>query len=207
MRRIRLMLLALPLMIILVSLVFIACGGGGTTNQDLDLSMESPQIETNIPTQESDDPVDLANSIADNKVILIVPALNDLSAGDEFTALVSVDTVEDVHQGVLRLIYDASSMTPVSVEPGEVMPSDMLRIGDLDNSGFLPLAFTALPGAANIRPGKGELFRIRFRLETEGRNSGRIRFRSDREFLQLRNRDGRHIGFEVETRAGGRDVE
>jgi len=196
------------LLLLIVTTVFIACGGSGLPlHQEQaapDTGMQPDQLQ-NTELQYSADP--LTTETAGNRVILEVPALDQLSAGDEFSAVISAEFSEDVHQGVLRLLYDAASMTPLEAAPGSMLPGDMVRIADLDNSGFLPLAFTALPGGDDIRSGSGVMYRLRFRLLGDGASAGRIQFRSDREFLQLRNRSGEHIRFDVETRAGGRDAQ
>ena len=200
------------LLLLAVATVFIACGGNGLplpaqqadpaeSQRNLPQMAEPQQQGTQLPDESA------VPEAALNRVILEVPALGELSAGDEFSAVISAEFGEEVHQGVLRLLYDAGSMSPLEISPGTMLPGDMIRIADLDNSGFLPLAFTALPGGNDIGSGSGELYRVRFRLLVDGAAADRIRFRSDREFLQLRNRDGRHIRFDVETRAGGRDAQ
>jgi hypothetical protein len=206
----RLALIVMALMLLLITTVFMACAGNGQrvpleqaadteTAGGFDVNRYGPQEQAGI------EPAVDAESI--NRVILEVPALDRLGPGDEFSAVISGEFGQEVHQGVLRLLYDMEAMTPLEIVPGKQLPQDMIRIGDLSHSGILPLAFTALPGARNIAPGSAELYRVRFRLLKDGAEAGRIRFRSDPEFLQLRNRDGEHIRFDVATRAGGRDVQ
>ncbi len=206
MYRSKLALAVLGLVLLLTASVFIACGGNGfsipVSPSDVNEQGAVQQLQSE---QELLQPV-VTSEEAGNRVILDVPAIDDLGEGQEFSAVISLDLVDSVHQGVLRVLYDSQSMTPVEISPGAMFQPDMVRIAELDNSGFLPLAFTALPGGRDIQPGQGELFRIRFRLKQPGSMAGRISFRSDREFLQLRDQAGHHLGFDVQTSAGGRDA-
>lgn len=206
----RLALMVLGLMLLLITTVFMACGGNGQrVPLDLSINSQSPglqETEGSVPALQVENEASPDPQTA-NRVTLEVPALDRLGAGDEFSAVISAEFGQEVHQGVLRLLYDAGAMTPMEISPGAMVPLDMIRIADLDNSGFLPLAFTALPGGHDIAAGSGELYRVRFRLLRNGNAAGRIGFRSDREFLQLRDRNGEHIRFDVATRAGGRDVQ
>lgn len=202
MRRNRLAVATLWIMLLLTAAFFIACGGSGVSlpgNEPAPAAMpdsQDNQIPELPPTGEQ------LEENAGSRVVLEVPSLTGLSAGDEFTARISIDAEQEIHQGVLRLLFEAGAIDTIQVMPGERMPADMVRIATLGQPGVLPLAFTALPDARNISPGSGTLLEVRFRLNTTGEQAGRIRFAGEREFLQLRDRDGQHVDFSVETSAG-----
>lgn len=201
------------LALLITACVFIACGGNGiTVPQDTNIQANQPGLQDSPESQNSgqlpaDNGIINEDSEPANRVILEVPDIHDRQAGTVFTAVISVDLAERVHQGVLRLQFDPASMTPVEVTPGSMLPADMIRIADVSKQGFIPLAFTALPQGRNIETGRGELFRIRFRLETAGSNAGRIGFHTEREFRQLRDTHGDPIRFNVDNRAGGRNAD
>jgi len=198
------------LSLVLTTLLFIACGGNAGP---LEQPQPGQQPQQQLPEQtrqtqplagEALPGQDIAQ--IGNLVSLRTPALAHMQAGTEFTAVLSLKLVEDAHQGVLRLLFDSQSMQPVEAAPGDRLPAGMLRIADLDKPGFIPLAFTALPEGQDLAAGSGELYRIRFRLLTDGSQAGRLSFSADDDFLQLRDRDGRHIRFDLSTEAGGSDV-
>jgi hypothetical protein len=203
MQRNRLALTVLGLLIGLVATLFMACGGGSLPQIPADnTGLPQPEAATPALSGEAPDalPVDEASP---NRVSLSVPSLAGLPSGSEFSVELGIAAGESIHQGVLRLSYDEASMEPLAADPGAALPSGMVRIADLDNAGFIPLAFTALPGAADIQPGEGTLYSIRFRLTRPGDSAGRVGFSGDPEFLQLRDRDGNRLEFDTETRAGG----
>ncbi|MCB1216806.1 hypothetical protein KDL44_05400 [bacterium] len=189
---------------VLATLLFIACGGAGnfTPAPSEQNNLQVPQIT--VPQSQQELPV--MEAAEQNRVLLRTPSLMDLSAGDEFTAVLHLDALEEIHQGVLRLQFDAARMEPIEVQPGEMLPTDMVRIADISRSGFIPLAFTALPGGSDIGEGSGELFRIRFRLLSAGSEAGRPGFQGESEFLQLRDNEGKRLSFELGTQAGGSNV-
>ncbi|MCB1187399.1 hypothetical protein KDL29_09565 [bacterium] len=197
------------LTLVMTAMLFIACGGNGGPIQQEQLNA-APQVDRQLPLQEQvaeGAGLPLADGDAgSNLVTLRTPALAELGPGDEFTATLSVDLSDEVHQGVLRLMFDSLALQPVEVVPGAMLPSGMVRIADLDKPGFIPLAFTALPGGTDVAAGSGELFSIRFRLLKAGNEAGRISFISDNDFLQLRDRDGERLRFNLGTEAGGSDV-
>ncbi|MEZ5339587.1 MAG: cohesin domain-containing protein [bacterium] len=189
---------------VLATLLFIACGGSGNFAPAPQEQSSQPAPQRIAPQQQLEIPE--TESAAVNRVVLQTPALVELSAGEEFTAVLHMDAIREIHQGVLRLQFDATRMEPIEVLPGELLPAEMVRIADISQPGFIPLAFTALPGGTDIGEGSGELFRIRFRLLSAGSEAGRPGFKGGSDFLQLRDRQGRHLSFELGTEAGGSDV-
>ena len=102
----------------------------------------------------------------------------------------------------MRLLYDPAYYEPVKAQRGAMLLSDMVHLASLNQQGFVPFAFTGLPGHESLEPGTGELLRVRFRIISPDAAQHRIRLQNDQEFLQLRDRNSRRLKFDLESRAG-----
>ncbi len=102
----------------------------------------------------------------------------------------------------MRLLFNPDYLEPVKARRGEMLLADMVHLAGIDQHGFVPFAFTGLPGHSAMDPGTGELLRVRFRVLQPGAALHRIRLQNDAEFLQLRDRNSRRLKFDLESRAG-----
>jgi hypothetical protein len=182
----------------------LACGGGGTylPPADTNLDVGTPQLpgeDTTVPDEGA-----LPEAEPANRLVLTLPGLAGLAPGTEFDAVLSGEFVEEVYQGSCRLSYDPAVYEPVSAEVGGLVLADMVTLADTAQDGFVPFAFTALPGGASIPPGSGGLLTVRFRLLGQPGAGARIRLLNEPEFLQLRDRNSRRLRFNLESVMEGR---
>lgn len=188
----------------LLAIGLLACGGGGTYLPPADTNPD--QGTPQLPGEDAPAPDEgaLPETQAANRLVLSAPGLAGLASGAEFDAVLSGEFVEDVYQGSCRLSFDPALLEPVSAEVGGLVLADMVTLADTAQNGFVPFAFTALPGGASIPPGSGELLTVRFRLLGQPGGGARIRLINEPEFLQLRDRNSRRLRFNLESVAEGR---
>lgn len=197
----------LRIVAVMICLLLLACGGGGVQLNSLpQASGDHASPATEIPV--TDQPVLVnetdpgAETLPANKLVLSAPDISQLSVGDEFSVSLAGAFSDEVYQGSMRLLFDPAYFKPVSANPGSMLLSDMVRLTGLDQSGFVPFAFTGLPGHNAIPAGTGELLRVRFRILQAGAAQHRIALQNDTEFLQLRDRQSRRLPFDLESSAG-----
>jgi len=189
-------------------LLLIACGGGGGLQfESLPDAADNPAAPTvEIPV--TGEPVPLIEDSSPpaaepvNKLVLSVPDLSGLAPGSEFEVSLAGAFSGEVYQGSARLLFNPAYLKPVQAQRGGMLLTDMVHLASLDQDGFVPFAFTGLPGHNAMAPGTGELLRVKFRILQAGAEPHRIRLQNDAEFLQLRDRNSRRLKFELESRAG-----
>jgi len=128
-----------------------------------------------------------------------MPALSALDVGSEFEFVLNGEFRQEVFQGSGRILYDRDFVEPVRVSRGGMIPGEAVFMAKLDADGFVPFAFTPLPGSRSLPAGRGELLRVRFRLLSAPPPSFRIRLLNTAEYLQLRDRSGGRISFDLAT--------
>lgn len=171
----------------LLSWILAGCGGSGS--QPIPPMTQGPVAQTPEAAEEG--------MPTRNRLVARMPALGQLAPGTEFEYIVSVELAEELYQCSARVGYDPQVVEPVDVEYGELLPSDAVLMSRAGADGIVPFAFTALPGRAGVAPGRGELLRLRFRLTgTPGRTRA-VWLINDAEFLQLRDRIGRRLAFDL----------
>lgn len=167
-----------------------ACGGGGRgfiprpTHQP-----EPPSSQQQLPTEPS--------IPSRNCLTARMPALSRLEVGSEFEFVLKGEFREEVFQGSGRILYDREFVEPVRVSRGEMIPGDAVFMAKLDADGFVPFAFTPLPGNCGLPAGRGELLKVRFRLLNAPPPSFRIRLLNTPEYLQLRSHSGGRVSFDL----------
>jgi len=144
---------------------------------------EQPAGEAGIPTR--------------NALITTMPAVAGMAPGTEFEFTLRGEFCTPLHQASGRIVYDPAVVQPLAVRRGELIPAGAVYLAKLDVTGFVPFAFTALPGDAGIAPGRGELLRVRFRLLAEPPPGFRIRLLNDAAYLQLRTSGGGRLSFDL----------
>jgi len=162
------------------------CGGGG---QQVTPLMDSTPVELAAPASEG--------APERNRLTASMPALSSLAAGAEFDFLLSVELAEELYQCSARIGYDPAVVQPVAAEYGALIPSDAVRLPWAEAEGVVPLAFTALPGRSGIQSGRGELWRVTFRLTGAPGGDRAVWLVNEAEFLQLRDRVGRRLSFDL----------
>lgn len=183
---------------LLLTFLLAACGGGSVSAPALqDETTGEPALPvTGAPGGDSGEVI---ATTPVNKLVLTTPALAELAAGEEFEAVLSGEFVDEVYQGSCRLAYDPALLEPVTCGIGTFVPADMATLADTQQHGFVPFAFTGLPGDPGISAGSsGMLLTVRFRVLTAS-TEARVRFVSDTEFLQLRDRNSRRLSFDTAT--------
>lgn len=178
-------------------LILASCGGSGHM-QPTTAPPATPEPAASGDTEPGTAPA------ARQTLTLSTPALVGLSPGSELEAVLGASFADEIHQGSARLLFDAGVLQPVAAEVGELLPSGMLSIVGLQQAGHVPFSFTALPGGQGIAPGTGELLTVRFRVVATPQPDTRIRLLNEPEFLQLRDREGQRLGFELESNRGVR---
>ncbi|MBN2081562.1 hypothetical protein JW859_05060 [bacterium] len=185
-RRVPLLLVLACLLIAGIAAGLLSCGGGGSSN------LPAPVDESLITTPAAD------ATIERNRLVTSMPALGRLASGTEFDYVISAELTEELYQCSLRVEYDPAVVEPVDSTFGDAVPAGMVRMARLSSDGLVPCALTALPGGTGIAAGTGELIRIRFRLR--GTPDGRaVRLVNDAGFLQLRDRSGQRLSFDLAT--------
>ena len=185
-------------------LALIACGGGSISlPAEVAFEMPAPQDSTAplFPSPAGGE-VDDAVQPERNALGLSYPALAALAPGSEFEAVVGGVFITEVYQGSLRLSYNPAVVEPVSVELGDLLLTDMVHVTGLTQRDHVPFAFTALPGHAGVAPGEGELLRVRFQLVGAPATGQPLSLLNDATFLQLRDRQGKRMSFDLESRTG-----
>ena len=137
-----------------------------------------------------------------NRLILSLPSVADLAAGSEFEAALHAEFAGEVFQGSTRIGYDPAVLEVLDAERGELLPPHMLHVAGLTQSGYVPFAFTAQPGEAAVEEGSGELLRLHFRLLKAHSGRTPITLINEPEFLQLRDRQGRRLPFDIASEIG-----
>ncbi len=184
--------LAVP---VLLAVLLAACGGGGASAPSVP---EQYAGEPAAPALETPDDGGALNPAPANKLVLTVPALGGLAAGAEFEARLLGEFTSEVYQGSCRLAFDPAVLEPVGACAGSFIPAAMVTLADTRQTGFVPFAFTGLPGDPGLSAGAGELLTVRFRVLAPAAEA-RVRFVNDAEFLQLRDRHSRRLNFDIET--------
>jgi len=191
-------------LLLVVLLALIACGGGSIPlpgEVNFDTPMPPDGASPMIPAPAGDEAGDVVQPER-TTLKLSYPALATLAPGSEFEAVVGGVFITEVYQGSLRLSYNPAVVEPVSVERGGLLLDDMVHVTGLMQGDHVPFAFTALPGHAGIAPGEGELLRVRFRLLDVPTTGQPLSLLNDAMFLQLRDRQGKRLGFDLESRMG-----
>ena len=169
-----------------------ACGGGGvgfaprpTPQPQLTPPATLPAPESSLPSR--------------NRLIATMPPLGRLPPGSEFEFVLRGEFREEVHQGSGRVLYDDRFLEPISVSRGNMIPGDGVFMSKLDEDGFVPFAFTALPDSRGISAGRGELLRVRFRLVAEPPSGLRVQLWNEAAYLQIRDGQRRRLSFDLAT--------
>jgi hypothetical protein len=187
-------LVTLATMLLLLGLA--ACGGGaaplGGSNGGINAPAPAAPAAGNEETP----------AAPGNRLTLSMPALATLTAGSEFDVVLSGEFSEEVYQGSARITYDIAALEAISAERGRLLPDHMLHIAGLSTAGQVPFAFTAQPGEQGIAAGSGELLRLRFRLKGAPAATRRPGLQNSPEFLQLRDRQGRRLSFDIASETG-----
>lgn len=163
------------------------CGGGASRGL-------VPPVDTAAPAVES--AADQGEPTR-NRLVATMPSLSRLAVGAEFDYVLSVELAEELYQLSARIGFDPAVVQPVDVEYGALLPPDAVVLSRTGEAEIVPFAFTALPGRTGIQPGRGELLRVRFRLATEPAGGRAIWLVNEAEFLQLRDRIGRRLSFDL----------
>ena len=164
------------------------CGGGGQRLM--------PPVDNTPPALEPDAD---EGAPTRNTLLATMPALSGLAPGAEFDYVLSVELVEELYQLSARIAFDPAVVEPVDVAYGALLPSDAVVMSRRNEAEIVPFAFTALPGRAGIQPGRGELLRVRFRLAGNPSGGRAIWLVNEAEFLQLRDRVGRRLFFDLSS--------
>ena len=186
-----------------IILIFNSCGSNRSipslTNTP---TQDNQQITTpppGNPQADTEQPLPVTRQPR-NMLILDSAAIGRLKPGDEFDVVVKGRFIDEVYQGSARIAFDQELMRPVEAKRGSMLLSDMIHIAGINQPQHVPFSFTALPGNAGIAPGEGELLRIRFRLTGTPGPGKHIWLINEAEFLQLRDRQGQRLSFDLETR-------
>lgn len=164
------------------------CGGGSgarRSNNDLRPLPQQPQQDAAAPER--------------NVLTATTCSLSGLGAGDEFIFTLKAQLSEETKQACGRILFDQSIAAPAAVEKGGLIPTSFIFFSKLDVPGIVPFAFTALPEGRGIAPASGELLRVRFRLIANPPPGFRVRLQNDGSFLQLRDRGGGRMSFDIES--------
>lgn len=163
------------------------CGGGGGRQLMPPVDNTTPEVQ---PAVEDGAPTR-------NALVATMPALSSLAPGAEFDYVLSVELAEELYQLSARIAFDPAVVRPVDVEHGALLPADAVVMSRLGEEEIVPFAFTALPGRVGIQPGRGELVRVRFRLTGDPHGARAVWLVNEAEFLQLRDRIGRRLSFDL----------
>ncbi len=177
--------------IILLTLFLHGCGGGGGVSHSRSDRLGNPQTNTQLPS-ESPPP-------QRNRLVTSTPILNKLSPGQEFDFVLRAELKDELFQTSARILYDPSVFSPIRTSKGNLIPEDAVFFAKLDKEGLLPFAITRLPGSEGIRAGTGEILRVRFRLLSTPQANSRIRLQNEPAFLQLRDKSGGRLSFDLAT--------
>ena len=179
-----------------------ACGGGGISlspgrsngYQDAGVisAPESPDEAADTPP---------ATATARTTLTLAMPALGQMGPGGSFDVTLSASVVGELYQGSMRIGFDPAVVQPVSSRTGGLVPSHMVRLTGLDQPDHVPFAFTALPGGTGITDTSGELVTVTFRLLAPVTDGSPLWLVNDASYLQLRDRNGQRIGYNLRTSA------
>ena len=175
---------------ILVAYLIVApgCGGGSRSFTP----QPPPSATGNVETAPPEEGVPARNSLT-----IVTPPVASLAPGVEFDLTVRGAFCEELWQSSGRILFDPAVVQPVRASRGDLIPTGFVFMVKLDEPGMVPYAFTALPGGSGIAPGRGELLRVRFRLLAEPPSGFRIRLLNDAAFLQLRDRNGGRLSFDL----------
>ena len=174
--------------VVILLLLFAACGGGTSVAPDL-AGSSGEQLQQATPATDG-----LPQR---NRLVASMPSPAGLGTGDEFEFTLRCELAKELYQCSGRIVFDPAVVEPVAANWGAMVPGDAVTLAKLNEPGMVPFAFTALPGYNGAAAGTGELLRVRFRLKGEPARGLRIRLRNDAEFLQLRNRIGRRLAFDL----------
>lgn len=182
---------AILLIISLIVLFSPSCGGGGGVaplkHEQVQGSPRSYEIQPN------------ASLPARNRLIARMPVLSHYSSGSEFEFILAGEFKDSLFQMSARILFDENIVSPVSVHRGDLIPGDAVFMAKLDRAGYIPLAFTRLPGQEGVSPGCGELLKVRFRLLSQPQPNFRIRLLNDPAYLQLRDKNRGRLSFDLAT--------
>ncbi len=181
------------LAIIAVVALFPSCGGGGGGTPSLQRERLSPP---SVPQTSS--PTDLALPTR-NALIAQMPVLGAIPIGSEFDFILKGEFKDELFQASLRIIYDEAVVKPIRVERGNFIPESAVFFSKMDRPGLIPIAFTRLPGESGLLPGRGELVKVRFRLNSLPPAHFRVRILNEPAFLQLRDKNRGRLSFDLAT--------
>jgi hypothetical protein len=167
------------------------CGGGG--------QHVMPPVETTAPAGQ---PAGNSGLPERNILTASLPALSQLAPGSEFDFVLSAALAEELYQMSGRIGFDPAVVRPVGSEFGALLPADAVRMSRDDLPDTVPFAFTAQPGRSGIGAGRGELLRVRFRLLGSPAGGRAVWLVNEAEFLQLRDRIGRRLRFDLAREVG-----
>jgi hypothetical protein len=140
---------------------------------------------------------------------LSAPALAQLAAGSEFTVTLSAETAQPLYQASARLLFDPAQLEPVRAEAARLADSSVaLARADaalrMDGRGYVPYAYTGLPGSAPLAPGEYQLLTVRFRVKQALRGNGGLQLLNDPAYLQLRGADSQRLSFDLHEEVAAR---
>jgi len=182
------------ILFVLIGMLLISpsCGSGRGTPA-LDRGRPAPSNENPNPA------VDDVSLPSRNVIVAQMPLLNAIPVGSEFNFILKGEFRDEVFQGSLRILFDEAVVSPVKVERGGLVPDSAVFFAKLDIPGVIPIAFTRLPGQSGISPGRGELLRVSFRLNSLPPPGFRIRLQNEPAFLQLRDKNRGRLSFDLAT--------
>lgn len=195
-----LLLTGLSLISLLAGLA--ACGGSGK------LHTAAPQADGNAagPAESSGE---LGSDAPRNLLRLSVPELSGLAPGSELEVTLDLHTVEPLYQASARLLFDPAQLEPLSAQTGRFGQSSVAlaradRSLRMDGRGYVPFAFTSLPGSGALAPQQMELLRVRFRVLAPISGNAGLRLHNDPGYLQLRGPDNRRLSFDLSEEVAAR---
>lgn len=172
--------------------VLVGCGGGGGPRL-------MPPVDQALPQTAAPQTQGVPER---NRLVASQPALAQLAPGSEFDFVLSADLSQELYQMSSRIGFDPAVVQPESVTYGSLLPSDAVRMSRRDLPDTVPFAFTAPPGHAGIPAGSGELLRVRFRLLGNPVGGRAVWLVNNAEYLQLRDRIGRRLSFDLAREVG-----
>jgi len=180
--------------LLLASFTLAGLGGCGGDGQHV-----MPPVETTAPVgQPAADP----RAPERNTLTASLPALAQLAPGSEFDYVLSTELTEELYQMSGRIGFDPAVVRPVGVTYGSLLPADAVRMSRDDLPDIVPFAFTAQPGRSGIGAGRGELLRVRFQLVGTPADGSAVWLINEAEYLQLRDRIGRRLSFDLAREVG-----
>jgi len=179
-----------------------ACGGGAISLSPGGAA--APQDSGAIDPP--DNPADVVTPGTEERVLrntlsLTIPPLARLTPGTEFAVTLGASFIGEVYGGSARIGFDPAVVQPVDSRIGGLVPGSMVHLTGLDQPRHVPFAFTALPGDNGIVDASGELVTVTFRMVGPIGGGQPVYLINEYEFLQLRDRQGQRLGFDLETRS------